>query len=283
MENGMIGSQITKFRKAAGLTQEELGRAVGVSTQAVSRWECGGAPDISLLPAIADKLGVAIDALFGREGGEASDIQKALLQWIQTVPKGQVIQALNRLPWMIIGRMPGKDGENKNLPYLENCEAIDEEGNKWLMCTSIVDDSGIYLGVNAEDMSFSTIFPKPEQGYVAYFSEHDTYRGLFKLLAKPGCLEMICCMLSQNRMYFSAGALGNRIGLDPGDVTGLLEQLEEMKMLDSAEVMLTDSPQRVYWVRSEDAFVPFLYLSRCLIQQGEYYYVSQGGRQKPML
>ena len=42
MDNNLIGAQITKFRKAAGLTQEELGRAAGVSTQAVSRWECGG-------------------------------------------------------------------------------------------------------------------------------------------------------------------------------------------------------------------------------------------------
>ena len=68
MDNNLIGAQITKFRKAAGLTQEELGRAAGVSTQAVSRWECGGTPDVALLPAIADKLGVTIDALFGKIG-----------------------------------------------------------------------------------------------------------------------------------------------------------------------------------------------------------------------
>lgn len=35
MENNMIGSRITKFHKAAGMTQVELGRAVGVSTQAL--------------------------------------------------------------------------------------------------------------------------------------------------------------------------------------------------------------------------------------------------------
>ena len=77
MDNNLIGAQITKFRKAAGLTQEELGRAAGVSTQAVSRWECGGTPDVALMPAIADKLGVTIDALFGREGGVVEDIDPA--------------------------------------------------------------------------------------------------------------------------------------------------------------------------------------------------------------
>ena len=53
MDNNLLGEQIAKYRKAAGLTQDELGKAVGISAQAVSRWECGGAPDITLLPAIA--------------------------------------------------------------------------------------------------------------------------------------------------------------------------------------------------------------------------------------
>ncbi|MCM1263883.1 MAG: helix-turn-helix domain-containing protein [Butyrivibrio sp.] len=43
MDNNLLGEQIAKYRKAAGLTQEDLGKAVGISTQAVSCWECGGA------------------------------------------------------------------------------------------------------------------------------------------------------------------------------------------------------------------------------------------------
>ena len=78
MDTKLIGEQITRYRKGRNLTQEELGKAVGVSTQAVSRWENGGAPDVALLPAIADKLGVTIDALFGREGGEKVDMVVSL-------------------------------------------------------------------------------------------------------------------------------------------------------------------------------------------------------------
>ena len=48
MNNAFIGGQITKYRKELGMTQEELGKAVGVSTQAVSRWENGGAPDLGV-------------------------------------------------------------------------------------------------------------------------------------------------------------------------------------------------------------------------------------------
>ena len=62
-----IGEKIAKYRKLKGYTQEQLGELVGVSGQAVSKWENGGVPDTYLLPAISKVLGVSIDALFGVE------------------------------------------------------------------------------------------------------------------------------------------------------------------------------------------------------------------------
>ena len=63
----MIGEQIKKYRTDKGITQEELGRTVGVTTQAVSKWERGGLPDAETIPLIADALGVSTDMLFGRD------------------------------------------------------------------------------------------------------------------------------------------------------------------------------------------------------------------------
>ena len=40
----MIGEHIKTYRLKKGITQEELGRQVGVTTQAVSKWERGGVP-----------------------------------------------------------------------------------------------------------------------------------------------------------------------------------------------------------------------------------------------
>ena len=49
----VISEQIKKYRIANGLTQEQLGQLVGVTTQAVSKWERGGMPDAELLPNLA--------------------------------------------------------------------------------------------------------------------------------------------------------------------------------------------------------------------------------------
>ena len=61
----MIGKQIAAMRKEKGIRQEELAGFVGVSTQAVSKWENGGVPDTELIPKIADFFSVSIDTLFG--------------------------------------------------------------------------------------------------------------------------------------------------------------------------------------------------------------------------
>ena len=61
-----IGNTIKTLRKAKGVTQEEVARELGVSYQAVSKYENEVAqPDISLIPLLAQYFGVTIDELFG--------------------------------------------------------------------------------------------------------------------------------------------------------------------------------------------------------------------------
>ena len=63
-----IGKNIAKYRKAKGLTQEELGTRVGVTNQSVSKWESEvSMPDIMLLPQIANTLSVSLEDLYGIE------------------------------------------------------------------------------------------------------------------------------------------------------------------------------------------------------------------------
>lgn len=63
-----LGKNISRLRKEKGLTQEALANALGVTNQAVSKWEQDSCcPDIQLLPRLAELFGCSIDALFGRQ------------------------------------------------------------------------------------------------------------------------------------------------------------------------------------------------------------------------
>ncbi len=67
MDISKLNENIAFFRKKRGITQEELANALGVTNQAVSKWESGKcAPDIQLLPDIAEYFNISIDELFGR-------------------------------------------------------------------------------------------------------------------------------------------------------------------------------------------------------------------------
>ena len=65
--NEILGNNIMILRKENGMTQEQLATALGISFQAVSKWETGNScPDISTLPLLADLFSVSVDQLIGR-------------------------------------------------------------------------------------------------------------------------------------------------------------------------------------------------------------------------
>ncbi len=66
--NILLAANIQMYRKKVGFTQEELAEKLGVSFQAVSKWENAKcAPDIMFLPVMAELFGCYIDELFGRK------------------------------------------------------------------------------------------------------------------------------------------------------------------------------------------------------------------------
>ena len=87
-----MGARILRRRKEKGLTQEALANKLGVSNQAVSKWEgdvC--CPDLQLLPLLADTLELSLDELFGRERKE-KPTQKAEAD-------SQILPIAAELPW----------------------------------------------------------------------------------------------------------------------------------------------------------------------------------------
>lgn len=80
-ENTMLklGENLKKFRSKRELTQEQLAAVLGVSAQAVSRWENGTTyPDITLLPTIASYFEITLDELMGMEAFKSEEQLKEL-------------------------------------------------------------------------------------------------------------------------------------------------------------------------------------------------------------
>lgn len=78
MEKKTMGGFLAALRRASGMTQKELAERLSVSDKSVSRWERDdGAPDLSLIPVIAEVFGVTCDELLRGERATAGEEQTA--------------------------------------------------------------------------------------------------------------------------------------------------------------------------------------------------------------
>lgn len=79
--NIYFGKNLKSFRLSKDLTQEKLADCIGVSFQAISKWERGeGYPDITILPVISTFFGVTIDDLLGVSRAEIEEKIVSLIE-----------------------------------------------------------------------------------------------------------------------------------------------------------------------------------------------------------
>ena len=91
------------------LHREELAKAMQVSTQAVSKWECGGTPDAMLLPRLADYFNVSIDYLFGRGKQEPERLSDLVFQKLKGLKRSKQLELAFEICYMMenaIGKIP---------------------------------------------------------------------------------------------------------------------------------------------------------------------------------
>lgn len=108
MNNTSLGDRIKYHRKRLGMTQEQLAQRIGVSTQAVSKWENNlSCPDISVLPELAEIFDISVDELLGKDTAsgtatvkeaepvdEGEEENEAKFEWRIERKKGGILFAL---------------------------------------------------------------------------------------------------------------------------------------------------------------------------------------------
>lgn len=136
MEQIYFGQRIAALRKSKGMTQEALAQRLGITNQAVSKWESDQCcPDIMQLPALADIFEISMDKLFGRA-------EPALLE----NPPQETVTVIGELPWednddlhavCFIGHqlvryqdIPSLGGKRERFSYSFSCLGFDKSSQR---------------------------------------------------------------------------------------------------------------------------------------------------------
>lgn len=199
-----IGVVIKKYRKEAGMTQEEMANRLGVTTPAVNKWENSNSkPDIELLAPIARLLDISLDTLlsfheklsdteieeiirkmdrmFSEEGYEKT--YEWALRLIKEYPN------CNMLIWQAAVMLDARRITDKCM----NPEKYDKQINAWYELA--LHDENEEIQHHAADSLFGFYLRKKNyakaEKYLDYFSEHDPMKSYYqgRLLQEQGKIK----------------------------------------------------------------------------------------------
>lgn len=105
MDAKKTGELIAALRREKGMNQKDLADKLGVTNKAISRWETGrGYPDIELLPALADALGISVQELLSGERVHVIDTAPTVEPVVVSVCEyaGQQKKKMNRTILLLI-------------------------------------------------------------------------------------------------------------------------------------------------------------------------------------
>ncbi|OQX93244.1 MAG: hypothetical protein B6I17_03515 [Tenericutes bacterium 4572_104] len=115
MNNKLIGLYLQKKRKELGITQKELSERMGVTYQAVSRWENGDSiPDLDSLSNLADFYKISIDEILQRNKIDGEDEWPTNLKYVITF----IVSIAYFLGDVLLGFFIGLSGNYKSWGYL---------------------------------------------------------------------------------------------------------------------------------------------------------------------
>lgn len=268
-----LAENIQRLRKAAGLTQDELGRKVGVSMQAVSRWENGGLPDAELLPDIASALNTSIDALFGRDVADTADTLKMVAADVaRTLPD----ERFNRA-WRIAAEAVAELCVNQS-EYADEAESMrdmiqhilfakksDSEGGGMPYHARISTAAGLSTMCAQPGNYAINIIPRPKDGYEAMLSRVEDYKRLFDLLSRDHRLDMMIYLCSRPDTAFTAEVASKALGIGVEETKTVIRDLRDHNFLHKQAVETADGVVNAYQTNHNMELVPFLYAARELM------------------
>ena len=274
-----IGKNIAELRKAKGVKQEELARFVGVTAQAVSKWENGGVPDTELLPKIAEFFNVSIDELFGRELNTFIDIQDAILRDITKTKVDDRISRAFELCWMIEQSMYGSIFSD---PERFREEAKTHSENDQIYSQIEVDSGYTEMGL-FNRMQYFLVVPDAKNKDKALLDGID-YPEFFKLMSDKDIFETLVFLYKRESFNaFTEKLLIKEMKYSEDKAKQIIVELLRLNILAKTVAEVGDELVEVYQFAHRPSFISMLIFAREMIDIPNNFYVNNRSRRKPYL
>ena len=275
-----MGKNIAYFRKSRGYTQEELGQKIGVTNQAVSKWESETSmPDVMSLPIIANALDISLDDLFAERidqtlaPGSKVFNEKAVHDFSQDA-QAMIIDSLCRQTnlvncnsWDFLKAEHNSETKKYDQirPFYTMCCLSDQAGAAFVSNTLSMIDSGIL------PTEIGSIFEKPEIALGMKKLSDPNVRALLSLVCNE-YFQSDAPFDDRNPEYFTVNIqpneLSRRLGISTDEIMETLEKLISLHIVE----LETNNGARylLHKIKAIEAAVTFRLIERLIHNQAGF-------------
>lgn len=258
----VFSTNLQQLRKKRGVTQEQLANHLGVSPQAVSKWENGSYPEGDLLPKISEYFGVSISYLYGQES-EKKSFEQMVLDELYTLCEKEsqengcyhkeYFEKLLDIAWA------GQIACWKNNKYYYK-RGIPEKGVR--TASIISDNAGFgYFNLNVEKQYYALV-KEPEDGFMSNIKLSEELRTFFRMLSEPGVLEIVFFLMSEQwNEAVSVSTLSEITGMEEEKVQKIMDRMvaadSSGKIIACINVVKSNGTEKAYSIE-QSGVAPFI-------------------------
>lgn len=276
-----LGKLIQTLRKEQGITQKELANELGVSVQAVSKWENGGTPDITLIPRIAHFLDIGIGTLFGEGENELFNLPDRVFDTLVRLNPEERVNLSRQLIWTVFKAASGYTLV-KNKPLTDS-----PPFGKDSSCTRCFLDYDQMLAASCatEEFQYFYFLYEPLEGsFEKILLPTERYAEIFSKLSDKVLLDILLFAANKSGTPFSARHVACELHLQESAVEQKLSVLTSLSLLSTIHVDLDDGRTFLYKYDPHNIMLlPTLLAVRELVEPASNWTLSNAERTHPLL
>lgn len=242
-----FAESIRSLRTAAGLSQESLGERIGISGQAVSKWETADSlPAPSLLPALADALNVSIDALFDHRPAEPDHLYEEIGAWLASFPEeertGQLFRIMAASFRSYFHPYFGEDPTP--LAPLSEEEKKDPSRAPVTRSFQINRQDGNGVLYDCDTFPFLSLVLEPSGGWASVLRD-ERIPGWFAPLSDPDVYRCLLTLCAEEPSHTELSVLMKKSGVDPARAEEVGAMLAKMGFITVETVTVNGQKRRI--------------------------------------
>ena len=259
-----LSANIKRLRLEKDMTQEQLATKLGVSAQAVSKWETSETyPDGALLIPLANELEVSLDELFGNDSVTMADISSKIMKLIHNTEAKERFNVARDIGWQIErGLFNCRMGIEKKYDPNE----IKNQKN----ASYILNDNGFTIVSNGKEPFFS-VFPQPAEGYGHFLNDKDDLQRIFAALSHTDTMNALVYLYHRNENYvFESAVLERDCEIASDQINEVIDDLLTLKLIWKKELTINGKERTLYYSRPSHKIIAMFIMAREISYKGAY-------------